>query len=132
MDKAWQLATRSGDVAAVRAIPEPLRHLDSRDGHGQTALMNAAAAGHFELVRYLVDEGAELNATAKYGLTALMLAVVNGHGGIALELIGAGADLSPEGTGAPGFAGRTALDLARDLDLADVVAAIEGGGAGRW
>ena len=41
-----------------------------------------------------------------------MLAVVAGHAEIARLLARAGADLSKRGSGAPGFAGKTARDLA--------------------
>ena len=53
-----------------------------------------------------------------------MLAVLNGHGDIARRLAAAGADLSARGSGAPGFAGLTASDLAAargELDLAGVL-----------
>ena len=50
-----------------------------------------------------------------------MLAVINGHVEIARRLVGAGADRTCRGSGAPGFAGKTAHDLAiareqHDLD----------------
>ena len=41
-----------------------------------------------------------------------MLAVINGRDAIVGVLADAGADLTIGGTGAPGFAGKTALDLA--------------------
>ena len=59
-----------------------------------------------------VKHGAGLDTTAKYNLSALMLAVVNGHTEIALTLVEAGADLGISGSGAPGFHGKTASDLA--------------------
>src|SRR5207248_8244131 len=60
----------------------------------------------------LIVQGAALDHTAKYGLSALMLAAVRGHTDVVSRLIDAGADVSLRGTGAPGFAGKTALDLA--------------------
>lgn len=47
--------------------------------YGRTALMLAAAAGHAEVVRLLLDAGAELNAVDADGATALSLAEANGH-----------------------------------------------------
>jgi ankyrin repeat protein len=41
-----------------------------------------------------------------------MLAAINGHADIVRTLADAGARLDLRGTGAPGFADRTALDLA--------------------
>jgi hypothetical protein len=55
--------------------------------------------------------------TAKFGLSAAMLAVLTGYEDVARELASAGADLRLTGTGAPGFAGRTAADLARERGL---------------
>jgi hypothetical protein len=64
----------------------------------------------------MVGHGATLDVTAKYGLSALMLAVVNGHVDVLRTLVRGGANLELQGTGAPGFAGKTALDLARARD----------------
>jgi ankyrin repeat protein len=128
MNKAWQKATHMGDVETVRAMFAIAKHLNSRDEHGQTALMNAARQGHVELVRFLVGEGADLDVRAKYGLTALMLAIVNGHTGIAMALVRAGADVTRRGSGAPGFAGKTAVDLARARNQSELVSVLEGEG----
>jgi ankyrin repeat protein len=49
-----------------------------------------------------------------------MLAVINGHIGIVDTLARAGADVTIRGTGAPGFAGKTALDLAIDMERRDI------------
>jgi hypothetical protein len=74
--------------------------------------MWSAVNGRAGLVQWLVDRGAAQDHTAKFGLSALMLAVVNGHTDVVRILLRAGADAGLRGTGAPGFAGRTALDLA--------------------
>jgi len=59
--------------------------------HGQTALMWAAAEGHAEVVRLLIEAGADLNAADKEGTTALILATLNGHLDVAALLLDAGA-----------------------------------------
>ena len=82
--------------------------------------MLAAVAGHLEAVEVLLAAGANTDVTAKFGLSAAMLAVVNRHQSVARALAAAGADLSLRGSGAPGFAGKTAADLARDHGLADL------------
>ncbi len=112
MTPRWGSAVRAGDADAVRAQVAAGADVNARDGHGQTGLMVAAHCGHEAVVRVLVDAGAQLDASAKYGLTALMLAVVAGHESVARLLAEAGADLTPRGTEAPGFAGKTAHDLA--------------------
>jgi hypothetical protein len=49
-----------------------------------------------------------------------MLAVVAGHAEVARVLAKAGADLSLRGTGVPGFAGKTAYDLAVDRGMLEL------------
>lgn len=104
----------------VRGLEEQLGSgapVDSRDGHGQTALMLAAHGGRLKAVECLLRHGANLNITAKYGFSALMLAIVAGHETVARALVRAGADLTFRGTGAPGFAGKSAHDLATEQGM---------------
>lgn len=116
----WHRAAATGDVEAVRDLVRAGTDLDARDRYGQTGLMLAAQHGHREVVALLVASGAALDVTAKYGLTALMLAIVAGHADVARVLVRAGADLAVRGTGAPGFAGQTAYDLARARGMDDL------------
>jgi ankyrin repeat protein len=117
MDAAWEQAVRGADTMAVRTLLAQGTNVDSRDRYGQTALMLAAHAGLREIVETLIAHRANLNVTAKYGLSALMLAIVAGHEEVALLLAQAGADLSLRGSGAPGFAYKTAYDLAMERDM---------------
>ena len=112
MTAEWKAAVKAGDADALTTLLDAGAVIDALDDHGQTALMNAARDGHTEVVRLLVERGADLNHTAKYNLSAVMLAVINGRDAIVGILADAGADLTIKGTGAPGFAGKTALDLA--------------------
>jgi uncharacterized protein len=112
MDVCWEDAIRNGDAEIVRDLLARGIDLNARDRYGQTGLMLAAHAGHRDIVQILIDHGAALNITAKFGLNALMLAVIAGHKDIAQALARAHADLTLRGTGAPGFAGKTAADLA--------------------
>jgi ankyrin repeat protein len=112
MDVCWEDAVRRGDANVVRDLLSRGIEPNARDRKGQTGLMLAAHAGHLAAVQLLIDHGADLNVTAKFGLSAVMLAVVAGHKEIAQALSRAGADLTLQGTGAPGFAGKTAADLA--------------------
>lgn len=129
MQKKFRKAAVSGDGDAVAELLSNGTDGNLRDGHGQTALMLAALHGRETVVRRLLAYGVDLNVTAKYGLSALMLAVVNRHAGVARQLIDAGADLRIRGRDAPGFAGKSARDLARDAgleDLANYIAETEG------
>ena len=110
----WEEASRTGDVGALHRLLDKGHDIDSRDGYGQTALMRAAHAGHAAAVAWLVDHGADLDHTSKFHLSALMLAVIAGHPNVARSLVRAGADITITGTGAPGFHGKTATDLAAD------------------
>jgi uncharacterized protein len=114
MTRAWELAVRGGAVGELQRLLDAGGDIDARDRHGSTSMMIAAAEGRADVVGWLIERGAGLDATAKYGLSALMLAVVRGHVEVARRLAEAGADRSLHGTGTPGFAGKTALDLARE------------------
>jgi ankyrin repeat protein len=112
MTKEWEQAIQRGDCEAPGRLIEGGADINSKDQHGQTGLMVAAMRGHTELVRLLVERGADLDVTAKYNLSALMLAVINGHVEIVRILADASADTTIRGSGAPGFHGKTALNLA--------------------
>lgn len=122
MEEEWQRAIERGELAAVRHLLERGAAVDSKDRYGQTALMIAATRGQTEVVKFLIQNGAELNLTAKYHLSALMLAVVNGHEEIVRLLTDAGADTQIRGTGAPGFSGKTALELAEEAGRGEIAA----------
>lgn len=107
-----ETAARSGDTPGIAALLRSGSDVNSLDRYGQTALMLAAHGGHRAAVELLIARGADLNVTAKFGLSALMLAIVAGHEEVAELLIEAGADPSIRGSGSPGFAGKTAGDLA--------------------
>ena len=117
MRPALERAVQAGDIGGVEAELGGGADIDSLDAHGQTALMLAAHNGHLNIIECLVGHGANLNFRAKFGLSALMLAIVAGHEAIARTLIRAGADFTILGTGAPGFAGKSAYDLAKELGM---------------
>lgn len=120
MNQEWHDAVVAGDETSITRLLTAGEDVDAKDRYGQTALMLAATHGHGGIIRILVARGADTNVTAKFGLSALMLAVVNGHADIARQLVDAGSDLSLKGTGAPGFAGKTALDLAEHANLTEL------------
>jgi uncharacterized protein len=110
--REWEDAVQRGAVDELEHLLASGADIDARNAHGQTALMLAAGDGCGQVVDWLVERGAALNYTAKYGLSALMLAVIRGHTDVARKLTDAGTNIGLRGTGAPGFAAKTALDLA--------------------
>jgi ankyrin repeat protein len=116
MNPAWKNAVKRGDIHAVRGLVGRGMDVNARNRYGQTALILAAHAGHYEIVEALTAQQADLNLTAKFGLSALMLALITGRADIAHLLAKSGADLSIKATGA-GFAGKTAYDLAMELGM---------------
>ena len=124
MTREWEQAVRQDDLEALARLIRTGADVDAMDQHGQTGLMVAAKHGRHEVARLLVGQGAELNHTAKYHLSALMLAVINGHADIVRILVDAGADRRIRGTGAPGFHGKTARELAEDLSKTELLEAL--------
>ena len=125
MDAAWEEAIKRGDIQIVLDLLGRGTDVEARDRYGQTALMLAAHAGHREVVETLIAHRANLNITAKFGLSALMLALVAGHEEVARLLAKAGADLSLRGTGASGFAAKTAYDLAVERGMLELAAELK-------
>jgi ankyrin repeat protein len=120
MTADWSAARQHGDLRALERLLAAGTDINGRDEHGQTAVMCAARDGQLEVVKFLIDRGALLDDRAKHNLTALMLAVIGGHAQIARALVEAGADVTVKGTGAPGFAGKTARDLANEREDVDL------------
>ena len=128
MDQEWEQAIHRGDIDRLKRLIREGADVNARDRYGQTALMIAAKNGRSRLVQFLVDQGADLNHTAKYRLTALMLAVISGHANVVRVLVRAGADLEIQGTGAPGFRGKTAMELAMEQGRTDLISALDRSG----
>ena len=117
MTHEWERAVMAGDAEAVRELLLEGIDPDAPNDHGQTALMLAAHHGHTAIVDLLVLARAALDIAAKHNLTALMLAIIAGHEDIARALVRAGAGLGAQGSGAPGFAGKTARELADERGM---------------
>jgi uncharacterized protein len=125
MIAVWDDAVKHGNVQKVIDLIENGADVNALDRYGQTALMLAAHHGYYEIVEILITHRANLNITSKFGLSALMLAIVAGHAEVARILVKAGADVSLRGTGAPGFAGKTAYDLAVVRGMVELSAALK-------
>lgn len=72
------LASRSGDLRRVRWLVENEgASLDGLDGH--SPLEEASSAGHYNVVRYLLKQGASSSSSNSFGATPLHLASCRGH-----------------------------------------------------
>ncbi len=120
MTEEWKTAALEGNYRSLADQLAGGADVNQLDRYGQTALMLAARAGHLEAVAWLVDAGASLDHTAKYSLSAMMIAIVNHREQVARLLAEHGADTSLRGSGAPGFAGKNAADLARERGLTEL------------
>lgn len=125
MIKEWEQAIQRGELERIQSLIKEGVDIDSKDRHSQTGLIVAARIGSTDVVRLLVQSGAELDVATKYNLTALMLAVINGHSEIVRCLVEAGADTEVRGTGAPGFRGKTALELAEEAGREEIASLLK-------
>jgi len=103
-------ATRTQDVAAVRALITERADVNATAADGSTALHVAAQRDHLALVQLLLGAGANPKATTRYNITPLYLAALNGNTAIMERLLDVGAD--PNGT--------------RNLDAAEHARTIDG------
>lgn len=90
-----------------------------KSGQTRTPLQRAAELGHFDIVKYFIEQEALIDTTPAYsGGTALQLAAMSGHVGIATLLLEKGAD--PNHLPARGD-GRTAFEAAIEWGRVDMV-----------
>jgi ankyrin repeat protein len=115
-------AARDGNYdAALRQIEGGGARLDAQDEEGRTALHYTATNGEGEIAGLLLSRGASIDIQDDAGETPLHLAVRNGYAAIAELLLDSGAD-----SGILNLDGQTAADIARDLNLQDMLELIAG------
>lgn len=90
-------AVRRGDAAGVRAALDAGIPVDAPFRYERTALSFAAARGHLEIARLLLERGADpMKKDTFYGMTPLMWAVSEGHVGVVRLCLERGAPAGPE------------------------------------
>jgi len=125
MNPMWEKAIENGDLTMMKRLITAGIDVNSLDDHGQTALMVSAHHGRKDIVEMLIAEGADLNVAAKYNLNATMLAVIGRHEEVAKIIAAAGADLTQVTSGTTGFSDKTAHELALDMEMNDLAAALK-------
>ncbi len=84
-------ASWEGDLQQVKRLVHSGAQVDSKDKHGQTALMWAVSANRIDIARFLLHKGADPNMKLTDGTTALQLACKNRHVNVLKLLLDRGA-----------------------------------------
>lgn len=115
-DTPLMAAVVRGDVATTRCLCRARANLDVwANGGGASALQGAAASGHLEVMRTLIEFGASKDREDASGSTPLSAAASMGHLEVVRFLIGAGARVeTADGSGA------TPLHVAAHKGFADI------------
>ncbi|XP_071531256.1 uncharacterized protein [Panulirus ornatus] len=117
LDQRLHAAAVKGEVEeAVRVLDTGRVHVDCADRDGTTPLILAAANGHVNLVKELLDQGAEPNATRHTGTGALFFAAQSGFLDIVMLLLDQGCKINQASKD-----GGTALIVAAQCGHMDVV-----------
>eukprot|EP00929_Paragymnodinium_shiwhaense_P027830 TRINITY_DN16250_c0_g1_i2.p1 TRINITY_DN16250_c0_g1~~TRINITY_DN16250_c0_g1_i2.p1 ORF type:complete len:593 (+),score=88.59 TRINITY_DN16250_c0_g1_i2:77-1780(+) len=117
MDLALLSAVALGDVAAVRRMAASVQDVNARFGpDGVSALLVASEAGHAEVARALLDEGADVGVKTAVGCTPLVAAAAHGHLPVVRLLLESGAPVDSAASGLDvsfrGFTEQDALHVA--------------------
>ncbi|KAI1118734.1 ankyrin repeat-containing domain protein [Nemania sp. NC0429] len=111
-------------VASLENWPTYVEHLsaknplllDASDGRGRSPLSYAAKKGHFQIVEYLLNQGARPNSDDRIGFTPMHHAAYNGHADVAKLLIDVGVSplilTTKSASSYQGHEGKTALQYA--------------------
>mmetsp|Transcript_83572 Transcript_83572/g.190661 ORF Transcript_83572/g.190661 Transcript_83572/m.190661 type:complete len:622 (+) Transcript_83572:316-2181(+) len=92
---ALLVASEQGKLSAVQALVDMKADFRKAED-GQSVLSGAAAAGHKEVVEWLIDAKVDVSERDSRGWTALSHAVCGGHLSLAETLLGLGAEVDAE------------------------------------
>jgi len=109
-------AAKLGDLETIRHALELDYAVDTRDKFFKTPLMSACAAGNFNMVVYLLNEGAKVNARDNFLWTPLHHAAHTAQIDIVKLLLSCGANLN-----APALNGATPLMRGIESGKAEIV-----------
>lgn len=122
----FDVAEEGDAVAAARLLAAGTSADERRAPGGETPLMRAAARGHEEVARILLDAGADAGARRADGFTPLILAVFFGHEAVVGLLVERGADAD-----ASTSLGTTATRWAEARGFASMTKVLRGAAASR-
>jgi ankyrin repeat protein len=123
-------AVRCNNDAAVAMLLRADGPVDQRNHHGATALFTASRHGTVAAITALLAAGADPNIADRGGASCVFAAVAAGRAEVLRALIDAKADVNYCRGG--GAEDATALDMANDLESAEVVAMLQAAGAQTW
>src|SRR5665648_666048 len=86
-------AAISGDLTIIKKCHEQGIPLDTVDGHGRTALIEAAMRSYFEVVAYLLKNSANIHHKDNDGNSALFYTIVANQEKMAHYLLEMGAEI---------------------------------------
>ncbi len=115
---ALGLAAEAGHTGVVRQLVAAGADIDAATSNGMTVLHYAIFYQHRDIAHMLVDAGARLSTLNSSNQSPLHYAV-NFCADVAISMVQKGADLAPRDSD-----GLTALELAQQCGIDDVVAAI--------
>jgi len=120
---ALMYASEQGRLEVVKYLVENGADVNAQSGgHGRgTALIYASAANRITVMEYLLEHGADINATTPFNETALFWATAKGHVKAVNLLLNKKAD-----TKIKNKKGKTALDLAKDLNREEMERMLSG------
>lgn len=116
-ENAMMLAALNGDTDLVKALIAKGAEVNKK---GWAPLHYAAANGHDDIVRLLIDNSAYIDAASPNGTTPLMMAARGNHVTTMKVLLDGGADAKLKNQ-----IGMTALDFAKRYQAKDAAAALQ-------
>eukprot|EP00966_Prymnesium_polylepis_P010268 236780-Prymnesium_polylepis.1 len=106
---------RGEDALVKQMLVKNKQDIEARNSHGHTGLWLAAAFGHTNMVKFLIERGANVDAADKNRRSVLMIAVFTRHTEAVRMLVDRGANREARST-----MNETAMDWAQGSKSGDI------------